>query len=494
MCSDSSITSPSRPARLSLVARAFKWRRRNPVAFLAAVAGLVVLTAAIGAGLWHNHRLAGEFADKEKLHEVAFQRETLLRQEQYYTEIRRAWQLHREGKTSEVRKLLAAFEPKPDEPDVTGFEWHYLRHLSRPALRTFSGHEDLVLNCDISPDAWPGVKYVASVDSVGGLRVWELLSGRLAFCFNYSQMELSQVRFSPNGEWLATGGVDRTVHLWKVGTWEAVATLRGQQDGSVCSLAWSPDSRHIAVASRFDENVVIWKVANRSVRAKLRHDGPVRAMVFAPSGQLLLTADDKRAIRLWDTKKWTELGALPWDEESSILSLAISPDSELVVAGGRGQNRVYRLSDRRELVAQKLSAEVWSLECLTNELVAIGLGNGQVQIWRYAREQDAFKLQHQRFVGEGGRVRRIALADRGRIVVTALEEDRAVTVWDGASIHGRTSANFQWPDGYWYKHGLVLSYKDRHSWIYEAQAATKSRCSPSGITPVRSASIRPPRT
>ena len=222
------------------------------------------------------------------------------------------WQFHLEGNTSEVRRLIAPYEPKPNEPDVTGFEWHYLRNLSRPALRTLTGHAEVVAAADVSPDAWPGTKYVASVDSGGELRIWELESGRLVFCFNYSHKELSQVRFSPDGKLLATGGVDRTVHLWTVGTWEAVATLR-EQDGSVCGLAWSPDSRLIAVAGRFDENVAIWDVASRTVLRKLRHNGPVRSVVFSPNGKLVATADDRHAVRLWDTRKWRERGTLPWD-------------------------------------------------------------------------------------------------------------------------------------------------------------------------------------
>ena len=78
----------ARPA--SLVTRALKWRRRNPMAFLAGVASVLVLAAAIGAGLWHNHRLAGELAAKEKLYDEAFEHETALQQERYYDHIQRA--------------------------------------------------------------------------------------------------------------------------------------------------------------------------------------------------------------------------------------------------------------------------------------------------------------------------------------------------------------------------------------------------------------------
>ena len=49
---------------------------------------------------------------------------------------RHAWD---EAAVSRVRELLDAHRPKPGEPDLRGFEWHYLHRLSHAELMTLKG-------------------------------------------------------------------------------------------------------------------------------------------------------------------------------------------------------------------------------------------------------------------------------------------------------------------------------------------------------------------
>jgi serine/threonine protein kinase/WD40 repeat protein len=454
----------ARPA--GLVTRALKWRRRNPAAFLAGIASAMLLVVAVSAVLWHNHRLAASASEKARLLDEALRRETLLRQERYYTHIREAWQQHLAGNTSEVRRIVSLYDPQPGEPDVRGFEWHYLRNLSRPPAHTFTDHADVILACDVSPDAWTGTKYVASGDKGGGLVVRELISGKLVFSINYSHMEVTQVRFSPDGKLLATGGVDRTVHLFNSGTWEEVATLR-DHGGSVCALAWSTDGQHLASAGRFDENVVVWDVASRRRLRVLPHSGAVRSLAFSPDGMSLAAADDQFAVRLWDQKRWRQRAIVPSIRANTLHAIAFSPNGKLIAAGTfNGHVLLFRASDGVELAVTRLQSRVRSIRFMTNELVAFGLHDGTVEIWRYPQKTANFRMLHRRPVGQGA-VKDFALGGEGRIVVTATDDDRMVRVWDGAAIHGRTSANFEWPNGYWYKHDLVLSSKDGMHLIHE---------------------------
>src|SRR5438128_2417532 len=57
------------------------------------------------------------------------------------------------------------------------------------------------------------------------------------------------VAFSPDGRWLASGGLEDDVQLWDARTGDHVATLKGHRD-AVLALAFRPDSRVLASASR----------------------------------------------------------------------------------------------------------------------------------------------------------------------------------------------------------------------------------------------------
>jgi len=446
----------ARPA--SLLTRARKWRRRHPATFLAGVASAFLLAAAIAASLWHNQRLARELAVTEQLRQEGFERETALWHEKYYDDIRLAWEANARGDLAEVRRLLDLYQPRPDEPDVTGFEWHYLRHRSQPPVRTLTGHQGLIWSVDASPDG----QYVASGDAVGEIRICEIATGRLVKSLRDSEAEVNSICFSPDGRWLAAGysHPDKTIRVWSVGNWQPVATLT-QHDGSVYGLAWSPDSQRLASAGRGDRTACIWNMASRSLERSLPHSDELLAVDWSPDGKLLATAESAKGIRLWDTKSWADLGLLPWNDEDNIQCVAFSPDSKLLVAGGwGGQLGVFDTSKRERLYFSDVGFLNASLVFLDQYHFLAGHcfadGDGEIRLYRFDYASNTLLELHRRSAG-GGRVRGIVLANGGRTVLTTCEDDKTVTIWDGPSIYGRTSAPYQWPEGYLYRHGLVLT-------------------------------------
>lgn len=69
---------------------------------------------------------------------------------------------------------------------------------------------------------------------------------------------LVAVAFSPDAEWIAVAGSADVVNVYKTGTGERVASLKGHQ-GGIYTLAFAPDNRHLA-ASGFDGMVRIYDV------------------------------------------------------------------------------------------------------------------------------------------------------------------------------------------------------------------------------------------
>jgi hypothetical protein len=107
------------------------------------------------------------------------------------------------------------------------------------------------------------------------------------------------VAFSPDGRLLATASRDRTARLWDPATGEPLRTLTGH-DGPVGGVAFSPDGRLLATASD-DKTARLWDPATgEPLRTLTGHDDWVRGVAFSPDGRLLATTSRNGTAQLWD--------------------------------------------------------------------------------------------------------------------------------------------------------------------------------------------------
>jgi WD40 repeat protein len=71
--------------------------------------------------------------------------------------------------------------------------------------------------------------------------------------------EVRSLSFSPDGAWVASGGVDRTVRLWNVGSGAAGASWTAHTD-SVSAVTFAPDGRVVSAGGR--DRAVRWWTPN----------------------------------------------------------------------------------------------------------------------------------------------------------------------------------------------------------------------------------------
>jgi len=116
---------------------------------------------------------------------------------------------------------------------------------------------------------------------------------------------ISWFMFSPDGQWLATGGADKAARLWQLkGTDPSAApiVLRGH-DGAVSAGSISPDARYLATGST-DATVRLWDLCDPNAAPLILrgYEGPVMLVVFSPDRRWLVTmaAQQDGPVRLWD--------------------------------------------------------------------------------------------------------------------------------------------------------------------------------------------------
>ena len=152
------------------------------------------------------------------------------------------------------------------------------------------------------------------------------------------------VAFSPDGQTLATGSMDKTIRLWDVETRQQMATLEGHTDW-VHSVAFSPDGQTLASSSG-DLTVRLWDVDTRQLLISLEKSYGI-SVAFSPDGQTLATGRPSGIIHLWDVSTGQQMATLDAHGSgvysvalatldahgSGVYSVAFSPDGQTLATG-----------------------------------------------------------------------------------------------------------------------------------------------------------------
>jgi WD40 repeat protein len=308
--------------------------------------------------------------------------------------------------------------------------------FSAPSHFTYSGHSDYVSAVAWSPDG----KRIASASGDHTVQVWDAVGGGHVLTFRSHSSDVACLSWSPDGKYIVSGSIDGKIYVWDATSGNHMYTYSGHSDtvfdvawspngsriasasndGSVQiwdaftgmhvishisplssrlrrapwnTVAWSPDSKHIAIGGAGDAVVLDATTGNVSGYYGY-HGGSIHSLAWSPDGVYLAIGRDDTTVQVWDVARtsnvYTYMG-----HSTDVLTVAWSPDGKRIASGDASGlvlvwdaftgNHVYTYRGHADYYpghftsGQAVDSVAWSPD---GKYIASGSADKTVQVWQ----------------------------------------------------------------------------------------------------------------
>jgi WD40 repeat protein len=282
-------------------------------------------------------------------------------------------------------------------------------------IDTLTGHQDAVLDVTYNR---PNGSLIASASKDGTVKLWNN-QGRLLKTLSQHQGAVERVAFSPNGKILASASEDTTVRLWrKDGT--NLGVLKGHQR-EVLAVVFSKDGQIIASGDRAGI-VKLWLRSGKLIGSFQAHGAPVRDIDFSPDGQYIVTGGDDNKAKIWT--KEGQLSKNLQADDAPVTAVQYSPDGTIIATSSwNGTAKLWYPNGTLYLNVKEHEGRVWGLDWSSDGSTIVTAGwDNTVKLWQVGQPLVRTLYGHKATVLNAG-------FDPQKKYIATASDDRTVKVW-----------------------------------------------------------------
>lgn len=246
------------------------------------------------------------------------------------------------------------------------------------------------------------------------------------------------VAWSPDSKTLAVGS-EGAVQLWDVATGKQLVSLQGVESSEqIYQLSWSPDGQLLAAGS--DNNIArVWDIPGRNLQQILHGtDNIVLSVAWSPQGDRLAVGNSDGAVQIWKRSVWQQPST--WNDPTTpgqfrrgrlpdaAYTVSWSPDGDKLAATRYdGYVRVWDSNSGKLLkmltISNQPNAVSWSPD---GQLLASASDDGTVQLWDTGSYKNIRTLDGE---SQGGWAFAIPWSSDSRLIACS-RDGNIVLVWD----------------------------------------------------------------
>jgi len=272
------------------------------------------------------------------------------------------------------------------------FNIHLWDVASGQLVGVLNGHIDIVWGLAFSPDG----NLLASISRDHQAIIYDWRNGEIVKILDFPS-EVVTVSFSPDGQTLAVGGVNKppeqgyTAAIWtySVNSWEPL--VKFPEYINITAMAYSPNGE-ILIGGGTSRNIQVWRASDGDSLFTLNHTHQVLKAVISPDGSTVATGTCIKVVDsickdggvwLWDLptgKLLEKLNGFP----DFVENLAFSADGSLLIAGSRdGTLRVYTTSNYQSTFETNVPGGISAMVLSSNSgMLVTGNFGGEVHFWK----------------------------------------------------------------------------------------------------------------
>lgn len=184
----------------------------------------------------------------------------------------------------------------------------------------------------------------------GSILIFEAQTGKLIKEMPGHRSLLTDMKLSPDGNFLATAGRDGTARVWDLHEYTQVAEVQnfdisvesdayklsvknGSFEHAITKVTFSPDGNYIATGCE-DSSAKIWEAkTGRLISTLSGHRQGVKDIEFSNDGKFVITASEDTTAKLWDRETGQLLISFD-DSKKALLNAVFTPDDKSIITTG----------------------------------------------------------------------------------------------------------------------------------------------------------------